>query len=286
MKTNGIKIKDFAKAAKAGGADGLMISAKVITDGRMAVAVSELCPEDRAALIAPMEAPEAFIYTNCATEAEAQARDVAAEENRRQLADVAAHNKEVTDRLALLSGVFSASSCQVLPAGSERIFDAPKAGTIALRFNGLIYAPNIGRADVKNSAKFEICVFEEVPADELAGSMASYNLTDPAGRAAYEAEKKRRGEAEARRVFDYENEPEAPRQGCGPSTMDDKEENRAPGALRRVGVNRKYVDFLGLGGGRLVYMEAGRGLAMLFTEEPEEGAQGLPRGSVVMPRRA
>ena len=249
MKTNGIKIKDFAKAAaktRAGKDTRIMLSpGGVLTDGRMALNISKLSPEDRAALMLPVTVPIMPAYVNCTTEEQAAKNnaDIKAAGLARDAAN--AHNTAVVERLALLSGL-SAEDCSTLPAESDKIFNAP-AKLRAFRFTGLIYAPAVGTGE---KVKQEVCIFEELGESAAAvdHSGVSYNMSNTNGRAvadyAKELEKQREmGRAAAVDAF---NEPEAPRTFTAAGGFF-REDNRAPGALRQIGINRRYVEFLNIG---------------------------------------
>jgi hypothetical protein len=291
MKTYGLKIKDFVKASKAAtnGDARAMISPSVLTDGRMAMAFDKLAAEDRAGLLLPVELPLMPTWVNCTTEEQAAKNNADIKAAGEAQDAASAHNDAAIARLALLTGLKEgkgSGGCSTLPADSDKIFIGP-AACRAFQFTGLVYAPAIG-TDSKN--KQEICVFEEVEERAAADhSGASYNMSDTNGRAAADYAKElemRREKAEEARISDSENEPEGPR--IMPNSFEHgyyKEENRAPHALRRIGINRKYVEFLGLGGAdKVVYMDAERDLSMVFCDgKPEPGAP--LSGAVVMPMR-
>ena len=269
-----ITLKDLVKASKGAKGDRLLISANgTITDGRTALHIDNLDVKDRAGLILPVELPAAPLYVNCTTEEQAAKNnaDIKAANTARELAQE--HNDEATARLSLLTGV---KDCRVLPGSSDEIFKGPESCR-AYTFTGMIYAPAVGTGA---KHKLEICIFEEAPEDR--GTLASYNLVDPAAHAAYEHEKAERETAGAAYQNDCYNEPEAPKYGAA-STLD-KEENRAPGAKRRIGINRKYVELFSLGD-KSVYMDSRKDCSMVFCGSAP--AAGAPfTGIVVMPMRS
>ena len=175
---------------------------------------------------------------------------------RKEYDEFQARNTAASDRLKILTGF---KDCTAAAGNCAAIWQAPKKMR-GFRFTGLVYAPNIGLG-AGAKGKTELCIFEELGREP---TITREGKTD----------------SEFADICAANNEPERP--GYGLSTSGLNPEERAPGAPRRIGINRHYFELLGLGT-QIIYMDGERDLGPCFTEMPIAG-QPIS-GALVMPVR-
>ena len=176
---------------------------------------------------------------------------------RKEYDEFQVRNTAASDRLKILTGF---KDCSVLADNGAAIWQAPKK-IRGFRYTGLVYAPNIGLG-AGAKGKTELCIFEEL------GDIAP---TAPS-------------KVEQEIEISAAREPEKPGYGLSASGLDPEE--CAPGAPRRIGINRHYFELLELGAS-VVYMDYEKELGPCFTEMPIGSGTGADAisGCLVMPAR-